>query len=347
MTPAPVLLRCSASPRIGMGHLARCREMARYLTERGHVCHLAGPDEAMRQPGDTALFASWTPLPDSDSAQDSAAVIALAGRVGARHLVLDDYRGDLAYQQALQGAGIRWLQQFDSSRDDRFVTPILVNASPFERPAHYAQRVLNPQTRLLFGPRYAVLRPAFADVTVRQDGRPVRRILASFGGGDDRGAIALAVGALADMLGTGLDLCIVSGQSNPRNAELATDLAGRPHVTFLINPPDMAQLIADCDLGIIAGGTMSYELARCGVPMVLVALAPNQVRSCQGWQDLTGTPFAGRLDQLTPDGLRGAVAGLMQDDAMRHDIAAKGRSLVDCNGVKRLCDALLERDGDG
>ncbi|UPV97949.1 hypothetical protein M0K93_18085 [Paracoccus denitrificans] len=201
MSLPPVVFRCTANARIGMGHLARCREMARELGARGQACHIAGLPDSLRQPGDTMLFASWTPLPeDGPATEDAARVVALCRTEGTRYLVLDDYRGgDIAYQQVLADAGLRWLQQFDSSGEGDFLAPILVNASPYERPEQYRPRLRNPETRLLFGPRYAVLRPEFARIAVREDGRPVRRILAAFGGGDDRGALDLVLAALGDL----------------------------------------------------------------------------------------------------------------------------------------------------
>lgn len=342
----PIVLRCTADPRIGMGHLMRCREMARYLTTAGHTCHLAGVDAALRTPSDMTLFASWTALAvDAPVAQDAERVVALCREVGARRLVLDDYRGDLVYQEILRAAGLFWLQQFDSSGTGDFFAPVLVNASPYERAEHYLSRLRNPQTQLLFGPRYAVLRPEFRAIPPRPDGRPVRRIFAAFGGGDDRGAIDLVLAALdAGAAKERPKLRIVSGPGNPRNAELVQRLAGRAGVEFLVNPHDLALRIAECDLGVIGGGTMSYELAFCGLPMVLVALAPNQERSCRGWADLTGAVYAGQYDQIAPEALRAAITQLTQDDGLRRQVAARGRTKVDGLGVQRLCNALLERN---
>lgn len=346
MTASPIVFRCTANARIGMGHLARCREMARAFLARGHACHIIGVADDLRTPADAALFQSWTPLPDAlPSAEDAAQVVALCRRVGTRLLVLDDYRGQpLEYQTVLADAGLHWMQQFDSSATGDFLAPIIVNASPFERAEQYRARMRHPRAQMLFGPRYAVLRPEFAQVQVGSDDRPVRRILAAFGGGDDRGAQDLVLDALADVQGVALRL--ISGRGNPRNAHLAGRvgrLAGA-RAELLIDPPDMAARIAECDLGIIAGGTMSYELAHCGVPMLLVALAPNQRRSCIGWQELTGTPFLGQINDIGSADIRAAVQGILNDSARRAEIARRGRAEVDCSGTQRLCDALLESE---
>lgn len=343
----PIVFRCNASALVGLGHLMRCRELARALTGAGHPCAILGPDDSLRQPGDARLFAQWHPVPErGTSAQDAARLLALCQGFGARHLVMDDYRINPEYQLVLKGAGLRWLQQFDASKPWDFYADVLVNAGPYEQRSHYLRWLKNPAIITLLGPRYAVLRPAFANLPPRQDGRQVRRILVSFGGGDDRGAISITLQALAGHLAPGITLVIVSGGSNPRNDALRARMAALPQgqAELHIDPPDVAPLLAGCDLAIIAGGTMSYEAAICGLPMVFVPLVSNQTRSCQGWAEVAGAEVAGTPDSLTPEHLRAVVAALIADGPRRAAMASRGRALVDGNGTMRLLDALLERE---
>ena len=144
------------------------------------------------------------------------------------------------------------------------------------------------------------------------------------------------------------ELVLVSGAGNPRRAAIAETVAALPagQAEFHVNPPDMAGLMRGCDLALIGGGTMSYEAAICGLPTVFVGLAPNQERPCRGWQDLTGAPFLGLVGTVGDDRLRAAVSELVEDDARRRAMAAKGRALVDGQGTQRLTDALLERESE-
>lgn len=342
-----VVFRCNVSASVGVGHLMRCREMARLLVARGFACAILGPPESMKKDGDDALFAHWEEVAQrGTSQQDAARVIAICQRFETRHLVMDDYRADPDYQLLLKAAGLRWLQQFDASAPWDFHGDLVVNSSPYERREHYLKYLKNPDTVTLFGPRYGVLRPAFSRLSIRPDGRAVRRILLAFGGGDDRGAIALAVGALAGRLGPDVTLVVVSGGGNPRRAALAGELARHPQseVEFHVDPVDMPELMAGCDLAVIGGGTMSYEAAICGLPMVFIALAPNQERPCRGWHDLTGAPVLGTVGDVSGAQVYAAVHGLMQDHATRRAMAAKGRALVDGKGAERLVDAVLKKE---
>jgi len=347
MTKA-VVFRCSVSATVGVGHLMRCREMARYLQGFGIASAIIGPPESMKTAVDNGLFQIWKSVEDrGTSKEDAARVVALCEVMKTRLAVMDDYRIDPPYQQILRKAGLRWMQQFDASKPWPFLCDILVNASPYERRAQYLQWLENPnKTVTLFGPEYGVLRPAFNALSVGQNGRAVRRILVAFGGGDDRGAIDTVLDALAGKIAA--KLIIISGQGNPRRAGIAQRVADLPadQAEFLVAPDDMAGVMASCDLAIIGGGTMSYEAAICGLPTVFIGLAPNQERPCQGWNDLTGAPYLGRVGEVDPQVIYDTVSALINDDQTRRDMAARGRKLVDGRGTERLVNAVLELERD-
>ena len=343
-----VVFRCNVSAQVGVGHLMRCREMAKYLQGMGLRSVLIGPPDTLKTQQDEALFARWIPVEErATSEQDAARVLEQCAAFGTHHAVMDDYRIDPAYQTLLRGAGIRWLQQFDASAPWMFQCDLLVNASPYETREQYLPWLEDPaRTQTLFGPSYAVVRPEFATLTPGADGRAVKRIFVGFGGGDDRGALSTTLEALAGRFGSDVTLVLVSGPNNPRNESIAEQVNALPkgQAELHIGPPDMPALMAGCDLAVIGGGTMSYEAAICGLPTVFVALAPNQDRPCMGWNALTGALYLGQVGAVTSTTLHRAVLGVIEDDSTRTDMAARGRSLVDGKGGARLVGALLERD---
>lgn len=345
---AAVVFRCNVSAQVGVGHLMRCREMAQVLRGLGIGSAILGPPESMANAADKTLFQHWIPVPErGTSEQDAARVLDMCAQLGTRHAVMDDYRIDPAYQTLLRTQGIRWLQQFDASAPWMFQCDLLVNASPYETRAQYVPWLDDPaRTDTLFGPAYAVMRPEFARLSPRTDGRAVKRIFVGFGGGDDRGALSTTLEALAGRFGTGVTLVLVSGPNNPRNDAIKAQVNALPkgQAELHIGPPDMPALMAGCDLAVIGGGTMSYEAAICGLPTLFVALAPNQDRPCMGWNALTGALYLGQVGAVTSTTLHHAVLGVIEDDSTRQSMAARGRSLVDGKGGTRLVGALLERD---
>lgn len=338
-----VAMRCLSGPKVGMGHLMRCREIARHLSERSHRAIIMGPATALQTPHDRTIFTAWVPEAGCfDAETDCAAFLAFCTTHRATHANMDDYRITPAYQKALRDAGIRTLQQFDASKPWPFWADFIVNSGPSEKHEDYIDYLPNTSTQCLFGPAYAVLRPAFAQITTRPDGRPLKRLFVCFGGGDDEGTLGWVITTLQAALGDHITFVAVCAKTNPAAIAYQDTLGILPQVDYQIDPPDIADLMRSCDAAILAGGTMSYEAAICGLPMILMALAPNQRRACTGWQAQIGALFLGEADQVTPEALVTAVTRLIETPSQRRMMAEKGRIAVDGRGVIRLVDALLD-----
>ncbi len=305
-----ILFRCNAGPVIGYGHLTRCRALAQALRRQGETCVMFGPDAADARPEDQDIFSDWIPMADWPSAaEDATRLVDLARRLDAGWAVLDDYRVDEPYQLTLRAAGLRWLQ-FDGTARQPLWADLIVNANPAVHPEDYASVLRDPETRLLLGPRYAILRPEFAAVEPRDPRRAVKQILVTFGGGDDRGAIEFVLSTLLPETPPTVGFLVISGARNPRNPTLVEwiETHGQGRVSLHIDPPKVAPLFTDCDLAVMAGGTTTYEAACCGLPMVLITIAANQVPQAIAWDRKGVAIFIGSFSQITPRKLLDSVA---------------------------------------
>jgi spore coat polysaccharide biosynthesis predicted glycosyltransferase SpsG len=342
---APIIFRCDASPSIGMGHLMRSRTFAAVLRQLGQRCIMLGPPEDYRTPVDAELFEHWIAVSGWESGEsDATRFVAAARDHGARRAVLDDYRVDLPVQDVLHGEGMIWMQHFDASKEHWFRADMIVHGSPSETAERWGPYLLNPDAEMLFGPRYAVLRPEFPPPTLRPDARDVETILVSFGGGNDHGAILLALRALVTRTPDNIRYAIMSGSRNPNNAfvqDWIDEYAGNRAVLH-IEPPNVAGLFANCDLALLGGGISIYEAAACGLPMVVVALADNQLRQCAAWEKLGAAIFLGYRADVTAELLAQTVLGLIADPPRRAAMSAIGRMAVDGRGAYRLAAHLLK-----
>lgn len=341
-----LLIACRASPKIGFGHLTRGRAIADMAAARGLSTLLVGPTLAYAQPEDHARFADWIEAADVDIDDRRVAdLIALAAARGIRHVMLDDYGYDGPRQQALRDAGLRVLTQYDASKPPRFAAQLAVNASPAEHAGLHRDRLYNPDVRFLNGPRHAVLREEFAAVDRRPPGRPVRRILATFGGGDDRGGGVQVIEALAGRIPADVTLVIMSGRANPALPAIEAAIGRHPwlSIELAVSPAEPARLMASCDMAIMAGGTSVYEAAFLGLPMLLLAIAENQYAQCGGWEGLAAARYLGPLHRVDSQVLAAEVDRILADDALRARMGASGVAQVDLNGANRLLDALLDR----
>jgi spore coat polysaccharide biosynthesis predicted glycosyltransferase SpsG len=342
---AAVIFRCNASPTVGIGHVVRCRELGRILRGMGHRCIMVGPTQDYAKPGDEAIFESWVARPDWPSSEaDATELVRLAKAAGATAAVMDDYRVDEDYQAVLLAGGLRWLQQFDAARSQLFWADCVVNASPYETLEMYRSRILKATGKGLFGPRYAVLSPELSQVQQRVAGRPVKEVLLTFGGGEDRGCVIFCLAALIDKTPADLRFLVVLGRANTKVREIEQWVGrhGSGRIDVHVDPPSISTLFARCDMAIMAGGTSTYEAAICGLPMILIAIAENQVRQGLGWERVGAAVFLGKVGEVEDVDLSGVVNEVLSSTERRTVMAKTGRSLVDGRGGLRLAACLME-----
>ncbi|MBX3492691.1 MAG: UDP-2,4-diacetamido-2,4,6-trideoxy-beta-L-altropyranose hydrolase [Parvibaculum sp.] len=340
-----ILFRCNAGPEIGFGHLARCRALAAALAAQGARCGMAGPETAYMTDDDAMLFDIWQPVPGWTCAEaDAAGFVALARAHNAREAVLDDYRVDETYQLVLREAGLRWLQ-FEARMDVPIWADLVLNANPAARAEDYAPMLRNPATRLLLGPGHAILRPEFAAAPRRAPRAAVTEVLVAFGAGDDRGAIRFVLEALLPATSGKVRFTVVSGRHNPANDALSSWIVqrGEGRVRLLIDPPSMAETMTGCDLAVTSGGTLTYELAACGVPMAILAISDDQERS-RAWQDAGVALFLGRYPGVAAGAFVEAVLGLAGDFETRRRLAAAATRTTDGCGAARIALAMRDLD---
>lgn len=345
MINLPVVFRCNVSSVVGIGHLMRCFELARVLHTNGHKLGIMGPDKSYQTNEALDLFDFWWPVDNRlDDYSDSMQFLSLCSTMGAQHAIMDDYRITLKYQIALQKAGIRWIQQFDASNPFEFIAPLVVNASPYEKAEQYQNYKKNHETKFLFGPKYSVLRQEFLLVDAPEYHRSIRRVLITFGGGNDKGMVDSVLDALVCLDLLGITIVVVTGLSNPRNSlieQRLKELEGYSY-EFYISTSRMASLMSGCDLAVIAGGTLSYEAAICNLPFLTIAIASNQERPCKGWFDISGSPFIGVATNISTSDIAQSLIKVISNDDFREDIARKNREAVDGMGAERLIESLMD-----
>ena len=342
-----ILFRCNANSHVGMGHLVRCRVLARLLQERGVQSVMTGPASSLMQTSDDDLFEAWIERPDWQNAEAEASFhLDIAGKFGARRTIMDDYRSDGAHQLLLREGGLKVLQQYDASKPQQFAAQLVVNSSPAEKREFYEGGLLADDITMLHGPRYAILRPEFLDMARAKVRGECKRLLITFGGGDDREAVLDILNAVSDDLPIGIELVLMLGRLNPNIAVIEAWLEAHPDcpVELNIDPADVPALMQSCDLALMSGGTTTFEAAYCGLPMILASIAENQYRQGEGWQALGAALYLGPFHELEPKALLAALKMLVADQQKLRNMSAIALKSVDGHGAMRILDHLLESD---
>jgi UDP-2,4-diacetamido-2,4,6-trideoxy-beta-L-altropyranose hydrolase len=339
-----ILFRCDADPTLGMGHLMRCRTLASALVDEGQSCVLVGPARKYKKPGDDAIFSEWISMPFEPSpAADAGGLVELLSVRSSKAAVVDDYRVDDAYQMILRAAGVSWLQ-FDCNPKLPLWANLVLNPSPEAEAGSYEHAIRTPETKLLLGPQFAMLRREFISPATPLPPSTAGRILVTFGGGDDRGGVLKTLQTLLPALPDNIQFLVVSGKHNPRNTDIAEWIKayGAGRAQLHVEPTDIAPLISTCSLAVMAGGGTTYEVNFCGLPMLLIAIADNQVAHSKAWQKAGAAKYLGRLEDLDPSMLLAETRNAL--DANTNDNIESGyKRLVDGRGRARVARLMMEQ----
>ena len=99
------------------------------------------------------------------------------------------------------------------------------------------------------------------------------------GGGDPTNETVKALRAISLLNLTDVSVDVVVGATNLQKQQVKRFCADTPNVSYHCQVENMAQLMADADLAIGAGGVTIWERCFLGLPSITLVLAQNQVET--------------------------------------------------------------------
>ncbi len=344
MTAADLLLiRVDAGPDVGTGHAMRCLALAQgWKDGHGEVVFaqaetLPAFEERVRREGIPVVSLSAEP----GSPADAKATADLARERHAAWTVLDGYRFDGRFQEAIVAAGSRLLAIDDFGHAGSYPADLVLNQNAGAEASLYSKK--GEHTQLLLGPRYVLLRRTVRAGAVRDRSVPptASRVLVTFGGVDSHDLTSKTLRGLGRTKLPNLQVRVIVGPGNPHVARLEAAVKGsHAQVRLERDPGDMAGLMAWADLAIAGAGTTSWELAYLGVPSLLVATADNQRSVAENLAAAGACVSLGWYEDVTEDRIADAVRRLASDAPSRQELSRRGRELVDGEGVPRVVTAM-------
>jgi UDP-2,4-diacetamido-2,4,6-trideoxy-beta-L-altropyranose hydrolase len=337
--PDHLLIRADASPRMGTGHVMRCLALAQAWQPHGQVRFLSAEITPALQARLAAEGFASVPLAAAPgSAKDADATIAFAHDLGASWVVVDGYQFGSDYQRRLKQASlcVLWIDDYGHAGD--YCADLVLNQNLGADAALYARRT--PQTRLLLGTRYVLLRREFLAWRDWQREIPqlASKVLVTLGGADPDNVTTPVVEALR---GLEVQAKIVVGGSNPHLEKLKSEIRNqKSEAKLVLDAPNMPELMAWADIAVAAAGSTSWELAFMGLPSLVVALADNQVPIAAALHSEHLSINLGPEPRTGQRHLAETLLALSESAETRWAMSRRGRSLVDGLGVERTASEL-------
>ncbi len=317
-----VAIRADASLEIGTGHVMRCLTLARALREAGAECHFLcreHPGNLTEMIQSEGFVVHLLPLERRDDADqlsavserhksepaevqfhgtngmtehshwlgahwqtDAKACRAILEGLAPDWLIVDHYALNACWERAVLPQCTR-LMVIDDLADRSHIADILLDQNLGRAEKDY-ENLVPSSCRCLIGPRYALLRPEFAELREasldrRREPFEPKRLLISLGGVDKDNVTGEVLEALKSCdLPADCHITVIMGASAPWLDTVRAKASELPwHCDVVVNVTDMARRMTQADLAIGAAGSTSWERCCLGLPTLMVALADNQV----------------------------------------------------------------------
>lgn len=351
-----VVIRADANSKIGMGHVMRCLSVADALLKRGEEVLFVTADDTpvplLTKKGipyrvlhtDYADMEAELPrLLDTLrelSQRAESPEEALPQRNNA--ILVDSYYVTEKYLAALKKR-ITTIYM-DDIYAFSYPVDMLINYNIYGEEMGYEKDTAFADTKLLLGTEYVPLREEFA-VGEQQRTAADGGILISTGGSDSfnlAGQLlteAMKYDALKEK-----EYHVVSGSLNPHIGELQALAQKHENIHIHCNVTNMAELMAESEIALSAGGSTLYELCAMGVPMIAFSFAENQERLVQTFVKRGIAQYGGNYRTDGNKMIQNTIAGLemlLENENLRAEYREKARTLVDGKGADRIAEAIL------
>ena len=328
-----VAFRTDASSQIGTGHVMRCLALADALYEEGaeclfvcrehdghlmdHICSRGYEVYALSKPSFSESFesdlahASWLGVDWLSDAQETRQFLA---DTKFDWLIVDHYALDYRWESALLSSCKR-IMVVDDLADRRHDCDLLLDQNYYLNLNQRYQDLLPDHCISLLGPSFVLLRQEFyfakQDLRVR-DGI-INNVLVFFGGNDPTNQTEKVLKAFEKLQLPNVSIDVVVGHTNFNRELINAKCDQLPNTRYFYNAANMAELVANADLGIGAGGSAMWERCYLGLPTITVVSAQNQLRTTKDVASLGAIEYLGLADLLGTGDYMQAIVNLIYD----------------------------------
>lgn len=352
-----IAFRVDASMQIGTGHVMRCLTLADGLAGDDTTIHFicrylpTGLEKLLRDKGFNVSILPVSekskeefPLAHSDwlgvsQEMDAEATLALIQKQGYDWLIVDHYALDFRWGKKIRPA-VKKIMAIDDLADRQHDCDVLLDQNLYaNQEIRYKDRIPS-QCKTLIGPRYALLRKEFAEYRKRVKPREgkVTRILVFFGGVDANDFTTKTIMALSRITKHNFSVDVVIGEQHPNKLEIMT-LCQRLAYSCHVQTNRMAELIANADFSIGAGGGTVWERACLMLPTLSIPIAQNQIKQLVDLA-LTGVSYSFDAENYTLEEIKMHTELLLDNSSLRNLLSTRSADTVDGNGVYRVVQAL-------
>ncbi len=335
-----VFIRADGNSKMGLGHIFRAMAVAEMLqSDFACTIWMNNPPVAVAQEVGARFENKNSAF---TSAQEEISAITQTLKPDDI-LILDGYHFNDQYQQAIK-PHVQCMISIDDIAATPFYSDIVINHGSENMQARYQ---VNTTTKLLLGPRYAMLRQPFLAAAEAE----VRTIDAIGGvficmGGADPFNVTTRLVRVAGQIDTIKQLTVVIGGAYNFQAELNTVISQLPaHIkctTYIsINAEKIIELLRDTQIAICPASTVALEAASVRTGLLTGMVADNQEAIHNMILQAGAAMSVGDFNMATDEELVGALEQ-MDDPVLLNNIIKNQQKFIDGLSSQRIKQAINE-----
>ncbi len=257
-------------------------------------------------------------------------------------ILVDSYLADLNFYKKISIIA-KLPVYIDDNMRINYPPGVVINSAAYAEKIEYPER---DGVFYLLGSRYAPLRKEFLDAPRKRIRKHVKTVLVTFGGCDPMNVTPKVLKLLAHKY-PGLNKDVVISRGFKYANKLKN--CGDENTRFIYDPnaDTMKELMIKSDITISAGGQTLYELARMGVPSIVITVAENQMRHSRALSRAGVIEHVGcyKGDRGSNDKimkkLKAKLDLVIFDKKLRSERCRRGKKIVDGRGVHRAVKKIL------
>ncbi len=192
-------------------------------------------------------------------------------------LIIDNYKFKYELQRKIKKY-VTKLIVIDDYLDKKYFCDILLNYSFIDSKDKFLLKKNNPKVKLALGPKYLPLNKRFFELKKNLKPREkIKKILVFFGGADKKNLTEKMI-MIADYFKE-LKFSFILGDLYNKKKKIIKKIKNYKNIKLFYNIKNeqMANLIANNDLAIGAGGVNLYERIYLGLPSIVIDVDNNQL----------------------------------------------------------------------
>lgn len=336
-----VLIRADGNEKIGSGHIMRTKSIANELKGLGAKVLYALADERGKRLinnefQSVVLSSNYECLDDEINALSS-----VIRKQEIKLILLDSYFVTPKYFKELKKlAKVAYIDDLDAFA---YECEALINYGAFFDKNEYKARQ-NLAKKHFLGSEFAPLRAEFRNLQKSSKNTKKKQVLLTTGNTDLLGIMPRLLEAfLSDESLKNLEFLAISGAFNEHENKLLALSAKHKNIKVLKSPENMAQIMAEADFVLSAGGSTLYELASLAKAVICFSIAANQ-NNIKSWAEAGAMLYAGDAKADSHSVVARSVnllKSLLNDENLAKTLGQKAHFFVDGKGAIRLAKELL------